>query len=456
MGQSTFNWDDLLALITRDQRVVPVIGPDLLTLPNEGGVPCDRFLARQLAERFGFQTSTGASLGDVVLALLAQGHRRGELTVELHAIHRDFLATLTPGGLPEALRLLAEVRDFPLIVSTSIDGLLAASLRDARERAPGLLAANLGAFVDLPRNWLQGPKPTIYQLFGQIGATPGFALTEEDTLEFLAQLQSDARRPECLFDELRTRHLLVLATQLSDGLMRLLLRTLRGARLSDDTGMTITLVAPDARRDPALVPFLRGVNPRTWIYEDGDTLSFVRELRRRWHAAHDDQWSTRGMSDHSPIEPDDMPGGAVFLSYARADRSAAERIAATLDAEGLDVWFDRNEKPAGERYASRIRQHIHQCDLFLPLLSRQTAAQPDGFFRKEWEWAAERNEQLEGGTRFVVPISVDPESTPDPTGQLPLPLQRFEIGSAPGGEPTPELLLACILAVRQIRSRRTA
>jgi hypothetical protein len=196
MAPTTFSWDDLLALITRDQRVVPVLGPDLLTLPTEGGVTCDQWLGRKLAERFGLAPAPSTPLGFVAAALLAQGRRRADLTCELHAIHREFLTSLMPGALPEALRLLGEIRDFPLIVSTSIDGLLAASLRDARERAPGIFAGNLGAFMDLPRNWLQGPKPSVYQLFGQIGATPGFALTEEDQLEFLIQLQSDSRRPE--------------------------------------------------------------------------------------------------------------------------------------------------------------------------------------------------------------------------------------------------------------------
>ena len=456
MAQSTFNWDGLLALMTQDQRVVPVLGSDLLTLPNEGGATCDQFLARQLAARFGGRAENDASLSDVVFGLLAQGRRRAELTCELHAIHREFLAALTPGGLPEALRLLAEVRDFPLIISTSIDGLLAASLRDARERAPGVFAANLGAFVDLPRNWQQGPKPTVYQLFGQIGATPGFALTEEDELEFFTQLQSDARRPECLFDELRERHLLLIGTRFPDGLMRLLARTLRGARLSHETGTVIALIGADTARSPAFVPFLRSVNSRAWIYEDGDALEFVRDLRRRWHGAHDDQWSTRGSGDIAPIEPDEMPPGAVYISYARADRTAAERLAATLDAEGLDVWFDRNEIAGGDRYVAKTQEHIRQCDLFIPLLSRAALEDGSGFFRLEWQWAAERAARTEGGTRFVMPVSVDPELPENAAIQLPAALQSCPLGVASGGEPTSELLLACVLAVRQIRSRRIA
>ncbi len=456
MAPTTFNWDDLIELITRDQRVVPVLGPELLQLPNQAGLTCNQFLARKLAERLGFHSAEGATLAEVVTALFAQGRHPAEITVELHAIHRDFLSGLNPGDLPEALRLLAEIRDFPLLISTSIDGLLSASLRDSRERAPGVFAAHLGAFTDLPRNWLQGPKPTVYQLFGQIGVTPGFALTEEDVLEFIIQLQSDSRRPECLFDELRTRHLLLIGTRLPDGLMRLLIRTLHGARLSEDKRTVITLVASDLKQNPGLAPFLRAVNPRTCIYEEGDTLTFVRELRRRWHAAHDDQWSTHGFGETSPLEPDDMAPGSVFLSYCRADRAAVERFAATLDAEGLDVWFDRVDNPSGDRYERGIRQHIQQCDLFVPFLSRAALAEKDGFFRKEWRWAADRASAHEGGARFYLPVSVDPDLPGDAATALPPDLQTPALGTAPGGEPTSELLLACILAVRQIRSRRTA
>jgi hypothetical protein len=237
--------------------------------------------------------------------------------------------------------------------------------------------------------------------------------------------------------------------------MRLLLRTLRGARLSDETGTTIILVAADAQRDPGLVPFLRTINPRTWVYEDGDAISFVRELRRRWHAAHDDSWSTRSGLE-AAIEPDEMPAGAVFLSYARADRTAAERLAATLDAEGLDVWFDRNDAPEGDAYAAKIRQHIQRCDLFIPLLSHACESQADGFFRREWQFAVERHDQLEGSARFVFPVNVDPSLDPEAIGRFPSAFAKGPVGSAPGGEPTPELLRDCILAVRQIRARRTA
>ena len=38
----------------------------------------------------------------------------------------------------------------------------------------------------------------------------------------------------------------------------------------------------------------------------------------------------------------------IFISYAHEDRSRIERLAATLEAEGLSVWWDRHI--AGFRY----------------------------------------------------------------------------------------------------------
>jgi hypothetical protein len=35
--------------------------------------------------------------------------------------------------------------------------------------------------------------------------------------------------------------------------------------------------------------------------------------------------------------------GAVFLSYAREDTAAAQRIAEALRSHGVEVWFDQNE-----------------------------------------------------------------------------------------------------------------
>jgi hypothetical protein len=122
-----------------------------------------------------------------------------------------------------------------------------------------------------------------------------------------------------------------------------------------------------------------------------------------------------------------------------------------LDEAGLDAWFDRNELQSGPRYENRIRQYIQQCDLFIPLLSKETDNSNDAFFRKEWNWALERSDALDGGAGFVLPVCVD-ETKPQ---NVPAALRKGSLQVASGGQPTPEFINACVTAVRETRARRS-
>lgn len=450
MADSKFPWDDLIENMTRDQRVVPVIGPELCTLPSDGGSTFEEVAAKRLSERAALTLEGPLSLARLAQELISQGRTKAQLCRELAEIHREVLAAATNAGLPEPLRQIAAIRDFPLMLTTTPDALLASAIRENRERDAGPLAAALNDTVDLPRNWAQGPKPTLFHLFGRISPLPSFALTEEDTLEFVYRMQSDAFRPEQLLDELRERHLLLIGVRFTNWLMRMFLRTLHSGRLSEDSGQMVVLAGDVVRRDAGLLGFLREVSQQVWIYEEGSSADFVRELHKRWSVAHDESWATTAEGE-APIEPDPIQPGAVYVSCARGDRAAAERFAAVLDEAGLDAWFDRNEVQGGTRYENRVRQNIQRCDLFVPLISRQTEAQADGFFRREWEWAIERMENIEGNVRFVVPAALEDGLA---AAQLPPTFRKMTLGLAPAGQPSPELLRDCINAVRQHRSRR--
>jgi hypothetical protein len=81
----------------------------------------------------------------------------------------------------------------------------------------------------------------------------------------------------------------------------------------------------------------------------------------------------------------------VFLSYASEDASAAERIASALRAAGIEVWFDKSELRGGDAWDQKIRQQIHDCVLFIPVISSNTASRHEGYFRLEWDLADQRN-----------------------------------------------------------------
>jgi len=59
----------------------------------------------------------------------------------------------------------------------------------------------------------------------------------------------------------------------------------------------------------------------------------------------------------------------VFLSYASEDRPIAERVCRTLESEGHDVFFDRDDLAGGDVYGVRIREAIEKCDVFIFLVS---------------------------------------------------------------------------------------
>src|SRR4029079_3995168 len=66
------------------------------------------------------------------------------------------------------------------------------------------------------------------------------------------------------------------------------------------------------------------------------------------------------------------PDGAVFISYSSQDAAAVRELAQSLDAAGIDVWFDRSELQAGDEWDRRIRRGVEASSLFIPVISRTT------------------------------------------------------------------------------------
>jgi formylglycine-generating enzyme required for sulfatase activity len=62
----------------------------------------------------------------------------------------------------------------------------------------------------------------------------------------------------------------------------------------------------------------------------------------------------------------------LFLSYASQDRAAAESIRQALAAQGHDIFFDREDLPAGASFDDRIRDAIVRSELFIALISPDT------------------------------------------------------------------------------------
>ncbi len=101
------------------------------------------------------------------------------------------------------------------------------------------------------------------------------------------------------------------------------------------------------------------------------------------------------------------PGKAVFLSYASQDAVAAQRMCNALRAAGIEVWFDQSELRGGDVWDQKIRREIHDCALFIPVISANTASRHEGYFRLEWDLADQRTHMLARNRAFIVPVCLD-------------------------------------------------
>lgn len=98
---------------------------------------------------------------------------------------------------------------------------------------------------------------------------------------------------------------------------------------------------------------------------------------------------------------------AVFLSYASQDAEAARRICDTLRAAGVEVWFDQSELRGGDAWDQKIRRQIKECALFVPVISANTQARREGYFRLEWRLADQRTHLMSHDTPFILPVVID-------------------------------------------------
>jgi hypothetical protein len=429
-------WDDLLNFI-EERRVIPIIGPELLQVDTDAGArPLYEWLAEKLAVKLAVDTSQlprPSTLNDVVCWFLASHGRREEAYTRLRSIFRD--ANFAP---PAALRQLAQITDFDLFVTTTFDPLLEQAVN--LERFGGAQSADVIAYapnrvVDLPSEREKLVRPVIYHLLGRLSASPTYVISDEDTLEFICALQSEHLTPEKLFHELEHNHLLFIGSSFTNWLARLFLRMAKRHRLSDPRDVGEVLADSHSEGDARLMNFLQQVSVRTRVYSGAG--KFVDELHRRWTTRRKPA-DVIGLNVAQRFLPPerDMPDNAVFISYAREDLAAVQRLKAGLDAAGVRTWFDLDRLEGGDDYDRKIQRNIARCSYFVPVVSATTERRLEGYFRREWSYAIDRSRNIAEGALFILPVSID--DTDPVRAHVPDKFKALHITRLPGGEVTPD------------------
>jgi hypothetical protein len=431
-------WDELLAHL-EEGRVIPIVGPSWVVECGGSRTTLESYVAVKLAEKYaltGEMDDAPITLNRVVSRFLIRpGNRRETLYPAIRSIVQE--ARFSP---PQELLHLAAITHFNLFVTTSFDSLLETAIDKERfngQPTTQSIAYRHDKVQDIEFGMAALTRPTVYHLFGKLAAAPTYSISDDDLLEYLFALQSETR-PVRLFDELQNNHLLVLGGNFSDWLARLFLRMTKRRRLSDPRDVLEILADDRSGTDRDLVFFLSNFSPRTKIF-NGNAAAFTAQLWRRWRERFSSASATPA-PESNWMPPNDMPDGAIFVSYARQDAAAVHTLAAGLRAAGIPFWFDTNPDPEsglapGDNFDVRIRSCIQRCSLFIAVLSRTIDTRPVAYFRREWKYALDRSLDFAEQVPFIIPVVVDDT---DKFATLPQAIAAFHRAALPGGVLTEE------------------
>jgi TolB-like protein/Tfp pilus assembly protein PilF len=125
------------------------------------------------------------------------------------------------------------------------------------------------------------------------------------------------------------------------------------------------------------------------------------------------------------------PSRAVFLSYASQDGDRVQQLCDALRAADIEVWFDQHELRGGDAWDAMIRRQIKGCFLFVPIISAETQAREEGYFRREWNLAVARTLDMAEGRAFILPVVID--GTPDAQALVPEKFREVQWTRLPDG-----------------------
>jgi TIR domain len=401
------DWRDLLREI-HNRQVIPFVGPELVTVPDpngDGQLPLYRALAPQLASRLRLPVRNGPpiSLNRVACEYLLSGGSRKSIYIEMSELLEKLEASP-----PRALCDLASITDFDLYLYGAIDSLLAAALEKFRpgfRRQDHVLSYDYKRPVDVPERI---EPALLYHIVGSRQTYPNFAVWEEDYLEFICGLTRHHAQLERLFLLLKTRYLLLLGSPFHDWIVRFFLFLVKGGRFTDrrkDDIQAYLADLPENLGEPLIFFFNKVVGTTRII--PGDPADFVRELTERWNR----EYTTTSTGEDVLVQmPDEMPRGAVFISYSRDDMEAVGTLVRGLRATQIPVWVDKQRLHAGENYQRNLEFAVKSgCSFFVSVISRATESDPSRFVHTERHWAAQRHVD---GFVFYVPVVID--DTPEP------------------------------------------
>ena len=105
-------------------------------------------------------------------------------------------------------------------------------------------------------------------------------------------------------------------------------------------------------------------------------------------------------------QQEDGSSKTVFISYAREDTKAAERLYQDLKSAGAIPWRDKDAIRAGENWKVAIRKAIRINRYFVPIFS-SNSVEKIGYIQKEFKYAIDNYDKFPESQIYIIPARLD-------------------------------------------------
>lgn len=96
----------------------------------------------------------------------------------------------------------------------------------------------------------------------------------------------------------------------------------------------------------------------------------------------------------------------VFISYAREDYVAADRLHEDLKRAGLRPWLDKKDLIGGQDWKLEIKKAVRMSRCFIALFSL-VSVQKRGYVQREYKLALDVLDEFAEGEIFAIPVRLD-------------------------------------------------
>lgn len=376
-------WDKLIQQII-DGNVIPVIGADLL-IDNSSNL--HKVIIDGLAKNFGVNKQIN-SFSELIYTPEYKNKFNFKLDNIYYQVDKIFAAKRFPAS--ERLRRLLSIRQFPFIITTSFTPVIEQAMQNIWKDELRVMRFNNNPSENSDiKNGADLRKPTIYYMFGKVGAgAHKYVLTDIDLLDFVSSwLSNDNKaRPKNLCNELKDKYLLMLGNTYSDWLFRFIWYSMRKPDLGHGMLAYDTL-------DESLINFLE----RTETFTKQNTSDVIDQILVRLDKKLKENEATKF---NKPEENMD-----VFISYSRSDTQVAEQLYKALTAQGKRVWYDKYNLTDGGLFMDEIRKAIKTAKYFVPILTPniEKEKRESHVYRNEWDTAIEV--AISMGRTYIIPLA---------------------------------------------------